>query len=115
MGDSTGFIIEEYHQIRKVVRLRLFAESFSLMLSFRTLQDINDGLQRNARGKWRSRLMNKNNIEIDLAQFNSQVDDAARSFQVGLMMRLRCSEVNPASLDRYVDTFASCNWLWRKD
>lgn len=57
------------------------------MLSFRTLQDINDGLQRNARGKWRSRLMNKNNIETDLAQFNSQVDDAARSFQVGLVIR----------------------------
>ena len=48
----------------------------------RMLQDIHDDLKREADGKWRDRLLRKNSIETALAEYHTQIDDAARSFQV---------------------------------
>lgn len=46
------------------------------------MQDINDDLRHEAEGKWHERLLKKSSIEAALVDYNVQVDDAARSFQV---------------------------------
>lgn len=72
--------------------LKKFEQSVSILpnipdrfeLEFhRTLESINEYMRNEAAIKWRSRLLRKNAIENALVQYNSALDDAARSFQVG--------------------------------
>lgn len=53
---------------------------------YSTLQDIYDDLKQSAEQKWHSRLLKKNSIDAAIADYNVQLDDAARSFQVGVKL-----------------------------
>lgn len=50
----------------------------------RTLTAIYEFMKIEADHKWKSRLLRKNSIEDALADHNAALDDATRSFQVGL-------------------------------
>ncbi|KAI0944487.1 hypothetical protein AcW1_002181 [Taiwanofungus camphoratus] len=53
-----------------------------------TLESINEYMRNEAAIKWRSRLLRKNAIENALVQYNSALDDAARSFQIATLVNI---------------------------
>lgn len=75
---------EKYAGFRFIPRaVRLFTSDVILV---RTLETIHEHLKKEAEHKWHNRLMRKNAIETALVEHNLMIDDAARSFQVGLLL-----------------------------
>ncbi|KIP09448.1 hypothetical protein PHLGIDRAFT_323621 [Phlebiopsis gigantea 11061_1 CR5-6] len=59
------------------------------------LQNIHDDLKREAEGKWRDRLLRKGSIETALGGYHTQIDDAARSFQMATLIHLHHAVGDP--------------------
>ncbi|KAJ3556170.1 hypothetical protein NM688_g2174 [Phlebia brevispora] len=68
------------------------AASPSMKQSFekleQTLNSIHAFMQREAESKWHSRLLRKQSIERDIADFTAQLDDAARSFEISTLISI---------------------------
>ncbi|PSR79848.1 hypothetical protein PHLCEN_2v6894 [Hermanssonia centrifuga] len=63
-----------------------------------TLEEMHTALKASAEHKWHSRLIKKNSIEAAIADFNLQLDDAARSFQIATLINIQYELATSAPL-----------------
>ena len=62
--------------------MKLGRAGLVLMLFTSTLESISACMSREAGQKWHNRLLRKGTIESSITDFNAELDDAVRSFQV---------------------------------
>ena len=82
-ADAPNALIKNVKKLERFVLILVIIPA-SIMVPIRTLESISVCMTKEAEHKWHNRLLRKSSIEASIVEFNAELDDAVRSFQVGL-------------------------------